>query len=223
VSGLTSPGPLVCRAVLFDLDGVLIDSTESFHRHWLSWADRHGLDGEATFEIGHGLRTADHIRLVAPDLDADLEARRFEELEVEDTEGIRAYPGARELLATLPANCWAVVTSSIDLLAKARLRAGGLPVPEVLVSADDVTKGKPHPEGYLLASKLLGVPARDTVVIEDSPAGVGAGLAAGAIVVAVPTTHAPDQLAEAAFVAPLKHIDARQRDATAIELSMRGK
>ncbi len=217
-------GPLTqevtCRALLFDLDGVLIDSTPDFHRHWIAWAAAHGLDGEATFEVGQGIRTADHIRLVAPHLDPDLEARRFEEMEVEDVGETVALPGARNLVAQVPPNRWAVVTSSIRSLARARLRAGGVPLPKVLVCADDVTNGKPDPEGYVRACSELGVPANTTVVFEDSPAGVAAGRAAGAFVIAVPTTHTHEQLAGADAVTPLVAIGVRVSEGGVIALQI---
>jgi mannitol-1-/sugar-/sorbitol-6-phosphatase len=203
---------IVCRAVLFDLDGVLIDSAADFHRHWLTWARHHGIDGEATFEVGHGLRTADHIRLVAPHLDADSEAHRFEEMEVHDAGGTAAVAGASELVAELPPGRWAVVTSSIRSLAMARLRAAGLPTPDVLVCADDVTAGKPDPEGYARAIRALGVHANQAVVVEDSPAGVAAGQAAGAFVIAVLTTHSAVHLAAADVVAPLTRISAESSE-----------
>jgi mannitol-1-/sugar-/sorbitol-6-phosphatase len=171
--------------------------------------------------MGQGLRTADHIRLVAPHLDADREADRFELMEVEDATETRAFPGALDLVAALPLDRWAVVTSSIPPLAKARLRAAGLPVPQVLVAAHDVAAGKPDPEGYLRASELLAVPSQATIVIEDSPAGVEAGRRAGARVIAVPTTHEIEQLGHADLVVPLTRLAVRNPIRDEIEIVVR--
>ena len=191
---------VLAEVVLFDLDGVLVDSTPTFRRHWYRWAAEHGLDGPATFDVGQGIQTADHIRIVAPHLDAAREAERFERLEVEDAEGVEAIPGARELVASVPEERWAVVTSSIRPLALARLRSAGLPIPRVLVSAEEIARGKPAPDGYLEAARALGCPIEKAVVVEDTPPGVDAGKAAGARVVAVATTYRREQLARADLI-----------------------
>jgi mannitol-1-/sugar-/sorbitol-6-phosphatase len=205
---------------LFDLDGVLVDSDEAFHRQWLRWAAQHGVDGEATFQIGQGLLTADHIRIVAPHLDADLEAERFDHAAVHDVEGVRAISGAPELVSALPDCGWSVVTSSIRPLALARLRAAGIPVPKSLVTPELVTRGKPDPEGYLRAAELLGVPPAEAVVIEDSPTGVKAGRSAGAIVIAVETTHSRADLSEADLITRLAAITVRVGQRDLIELAV---
>jgi mannitol-1-/sugar-/sorbitol-6-phosphatase len=215
-----SPGPISCRAILFDLDGVLVDSQEAFHRQWLAWAAQHGVDGEATFQLGQGLLTADHIRIVAPHLNADLEAERFDEAAVDDVDGVRAISGARTLVEGLPKGAWAVVTSSIERLARSRLRAAGLPEPAVLITPEVVTRGKPDPEGYIRAAQLLGVSPAASVVIEDSPTGIRAGRAAGAFVIAIPTTHPREELLDASVIAALTDIQARSRhDRGLIELT----
>jgi mannitol-1-/sugar-/sorbitol-6-phosphatase len=170
------------------VDGVLVDSTAAVEEAWTRFATRHGLDPQHMIANCHGRRTIDLIRLVAPHLDADVEATRIEREEVGTASPVRALPGARELLQTIPANRFAVVTSGARRLAVARLQAAGLPLPAVLVTADDVEKGKPDPTGYLSAAAQLGVEPPQSLVIEDSPAGVTAALSAGMTVIAVLTT-----------------------------------
>ena len=164
-----------CDAVLFDLDGVLIDSTTCIVRHWKQWAERHDLDLNAVMQVAHGIRTIETIRLVAPHLDAEKEEEQFTVLEVADTEGVVAIEGARRLVENLPKDVWAIVTSGSSELAKARLRRAGLPIPHMLVTADEVTHGKPAPEPYLLGAKRLGFAVERCIVIEDAPAGIEAG------------------------------------------------
>ena len=145
-----------CSAILFDLDGVLVDSTRSVDREWRAWARRKGVDGDAIMAIAHGVRTVEVIRRVAPQLDAEAEARKIEKHEAHDKEGVSVMAGAAELLRSIPDNRWGVVTSGTRPLATARLRFCGLPVPKVLVTADDVANGKPHPEPYLKGAERLG-------------------------------------------------------------------
>lgn len=185
------------RAVLSDLDGVLVDSSAVIERTWRGFAERHGLDPDEVVAAGHGRRSVDLIRLVAPHLDAELEAARVEREEIAGAPGLRPLPGARELIASIPAERFAIVTSGSRPLALARLRAAGLPVPEVLVTAEEVDDGKPHPAGYLRAAKLLGVDPAHSIVLEDAPAGVEAGRAAGMTVIAVLTTNDESALARA--------------------------
>ena len=183
-----------CDAILFDLDGVLIDSRICIVRHWREWAHQHGLDLAAIMQVAHGLRTVETMRLVAPHLDAEEEAERFTEAEVVDTEGVVAIEGASQLLNRLPQDVWAIVTSGSKELAMARLRQAGLPIPRTLVTADDVKQGKPAPEPYLVAAKRLGVAASRCVVVEDAPAGIEAARAAGMQVIAITMTHSRDEL-----------------------------
>lgn len=184
------------RALLSDLDGVLVDSTTAVERSWRAFARREALDPDAVVAHAHGVPSRAVIERVAPHLDAAAEARRVEREQVQDPAGATALPGAHALL-TAPPRRFAVVTSCTDSLARGRLAAAGLPVPEVLVTADTLRCGKPDPEGYLAAAARLGVTPRDCVVVEDAPAGVAAGLAAGMTVVAVLTTHAAGELAAA--------------------------
>jgi sugar-phosphatase len=194
--------PLRCRALLFDLDGVLADSTASVEYHWRAWAARHGLDPDALLHVVHGRRAIDTIRDVAPALDAEAELAALVEAEAGDTAGVTASPGAAALLPRLPAGAWAVVTSGVRAVALARLRAGGLPLPPLLVPADEIARGKPDPEGYLTAAARLGVAPGDCVVFEDAPAGVAAARAAGMRCVALTTTHPASALTHADRIAP---------------------
>ena len=191
---------LECDGVLFDLDGVLVDSARVVVRTWHTWARTKGLDAERFMEIAHGRRPAETIRLIAPDLDAEAEAAELERLEVNDTDGILQIEGALELLRSLPEGSWTVVTSGSRALASGRMRHVGLPLPERFVTADDVSSGKPHPEAYLKGAKILGASPETCVVIEDAPAGVQSAKAAGMRVVAVATTHRAEDLHEADVV-----------------------
>jgi HAD superfamily hydrolase (TIGR01509 family) len=177
------------RAVLSDLDGVLVDSGAAVERAWCRFAARNGIDPAHVLAESHGRRSVDVIRVVAPHLDAEAEAIRIEREEIEDASDLRALPGARELVATVPPERFAIVTSGTRALAVARLNAAGLPVPEVLVSAEQVECGKPDPAGYLRAAELLGVEPSHSLVLEDAPAGVEAARAAGMTVIAVLTTN----------------------------------
>jgi sugar-phosphatase len=191
---------LECNGVLFDLDGVLVDSARVVVRTWRAWARTKGLDAERFIEVAHGRRPAETVRLIAPDLDSESEAAELERIEVGDKDGILEVEGAVELLGTLPEGSWTVVTSGSRSLASGRMRHVGLPLPERFVTADDVENGKPHPEAYLKGAEILGASPEACVVIEDAPAGVRAGRAAGMAVWAVTTTHDADELTEAARI-----------------------
>ena len=190
---------LRCRALLFDLDGVLADSTASVVRHWSRWAARRGLDVDALLRVVHGRRAIDVIREVTPALDAEAELAGAER---DAPGGVVALPGAAALLARLPARHWAVVTSGVRAVALARLRACALPVPPLLVAADEIARGKPDPEGYLTAAARRGVAPADCVVVEDAPPGLAAARAAGMRCVALTTTHAESALAGADLIVP---------------------
>jgi sugar-phosphatase len=192
---------LECDAVLFDLDGVLVDSRACVERHWRRWASEHGIDPDETMRFAHGRPTVDSIRLVAPHLPADLEAARLNAAEAFDTDGVVAIQGAAELVRRLSPTVWAIATSGTRDTALTRLRHTGVPVPHVLITADDTTRGKPDPEPYLLAAAGLNVPPGRCVVIEDAPPGITAGRAAGMRVVAVATTHPAAELEEASVIA----------------------
>ncbi len=188
---------LECDAVLFDLDGVLVDSTVCVERHWRRWAAEHHLDCDAIMRVAHGRPSVETIRLAAPHLPAEEEAARHDAGEAFDTEGVMAIEGAAELVRPLPPHAWAIATSGTRDTAMTRLRHTGVPVPSVLVTADDVKHGKPDPEAYLLAAAKLDVQPQKCVVVEDAPAGILAARAAGMRVVAVATTHAQAELGEA--------------------------
>lgn len=188
---------LRCAAVLFDLDGVLIDSTPAVTRVWEWWAREHGFDPEKTVREAHGRPSIDTIREHLPNADHEAENRIVEAKEIEDVEGIVPLPGALNLLSTLPPGRWTIATSCTRPLAETRIRAGGLPVPQKFITASDITKGKPNPEPYEKAAALLGFPSSACVVFEDVPAGIRAGKAAGAKVIAVRTTDSDKELSAA--------------------------
>jgi len=177
-----------CSGVLFDLDGVLIDSTPAVTRVWRQWAMEHGFDPEEVVARVHGRPSLATVREYLPNADHAAENREIERPEMRDADGIITLPGARELLLQLPAKRWTIATSCTRSLAEVRLRAAGLPVPERIVTSTDVTLGKPHPEPFLKAATKLGFPASECVVVEDVPAGIRAGKAAGATVIAFRTT-----------------------------------
>jgi len=186
-----------CAAILFDLDGVLVDSTGSVDRQWRAWARQKGVDEEMVIAIAHGVRTIEVIKRVAPHLDAEAEVEELESREADDHEGVSVMPGSAELLQSIPEGRWCVVTSGTRHLAASRLRFAGLPVPKILVTADDVANGKPHPEPYLRGAKLLGMNPEECLVIEDAPAGIESAHAGGMKVVGMASTFQPAQLTAA--------------------------
>jgi sugar-phosphatase len=187
----------LCSAVLFDLDGVLVDSTRSVERQWRIWAREQVVDGDKVIAISHGVRAIEVIRAVAPHLDAEAEVRKLESREADDRDGVVEMPGAVELVGGIPEGRWCVVTSGTRHLASARLRLFGIPVPKILVTADDVTNGKPHPEPYLKGAELLGVNPEECLVIEDAPAGIQSAHAGGMKVIALTSTFPASALGEA--------------------------
>lgn len=198
---------LECGALLFDLDGVLVDSGASTERAWRLWAEKHDLDAQEILKIAHGRRTVETVQLVAPHLSAEDEKAILEDIEVEDVAEIGEILGAAELLRALPPERWAVVTSGTRKLATSRLHQMSLPVPRVLVCAEDVTNGKPDPECYLKAARLLGVDSEDCIVIEDAPTGIEAAHAAGMRVIVLATTHSAEETSAAEVrTQSLKHV-----------------
>jgi sugar-phosphatase len=186
-----------CAALLFDMDGVLINSTPAVARVWRRWAIEHGFNPDEVVSRAHGRPSLTTVSEYLPNADHEAENREVERREMEDLEGVVPLPGARELLAALPANRWTIVTSSTRPLAEVRLRAAGLPVPAYLITSSDVTHGKPYPEPYLKAAQVLGFPAPDCIVVEDVPAGIQSGKAAGARVIAFTTTMPAPKLRQA--------------------------
>lgn len=175
--------------ILFDLDGVLVDSRQLVERIWRDWARPRGQDAARFIRVAHGRRTSETLREVAPELDVAAETAVLDAMEETATEGLVPIPGAVALLASLDASAWAVVTSGSRAVAILRLRTTGLPMPRELVTGDEVRFGKPDPEPYLLGARRTGVEPARCLVVEDSPAGVAAGKAAGMRVAAITTTH----------------------------------
>jgi sugar-phosphatase len=181
-SDIDSPGSisvLACDAVLFDCDGVLVDSDASVLAAWNRWAADGRLDPQAVISSAHGRRAADTVAAFLPPEQVSEGIARINRYELEDAVRVRAMPGARDLLRSMPERTWAVVTSGTRALAEARLRAAGLPPPEILVTADDVERGKPDPEGYATAAQRLDVDPARTAVVEDAATGMVAARAAG--------------------------------------------
>ncbi len=186
-----------CCAILFDLDGVLVDSTRSVERQWRAWAREQGIDEERVMAIAHGVRSIEVIRVVTPHLDGEAEVRKLESREADDRDGVVVMPGAVDLVRAIPERRWCVVTSGTRHLAITRLRLAGIPVPKVLVTADDVAYGKPHPEPYLRGAELLDVKPAECLVIEDTPAGIQSAHAGGMKAIAVTSTFLASALGEA--------------------------
>jgi len=200
-SSLTSsPVTIRCKGFLFDMDGILISSLGSVERSWTKWALLRGIDPKGAVSIAHGRRAIETIAVLCPDLNAEEELRVIEEIEVNDNEGLTVLPGVLKLLSALPKDRWTVVTSATERLARVRLAAGGIPVPERLVTAETVRLGKPDPAPYLAGAALLGLAAEDCVVFEDSPAGVKSGRAAGCTVVATTFSHSIQALEAAHYL-----------------------
>jgi len=189
--------PIRCRGVLFDLDGVLVDSTPAVARVWAGWAKAHGFDPDEVVKQAHGKPSIATIRELLPNADHEAENREVERREIADVEGIIPLPGAVELLHALPPDRWAIVTSCTRPLAHVRITAAGLPKPKYIVTSSDVKNGKPDPEPYLKGAQMLGVSAVDCLVLEDAPAGIRAGKAAGAHVIATRATASDAELREA--------------------------
>jgi len=181
--------PIPCRAVLFDLDGVLADSRRVVEGVWKVWAAEKGLDPAPFLAIAHGRRTSEILRTVAPQLDIAAETNRLDRMEEFGTEGLVPIPGAADFVRSLPRDRWGVVTSGHRACAEFRLRYVGIPSPRVFITGDMVTKGKPDPEGYLRGAKELGFSPANCVVFEDAPPGVAAAHAAGMRVIGILTTH----------------------------------
>jgi sugar-phosphatase len=190
-----------CRAVLFDLDGVLVDSTPAVARVWARWAIAHGISPELAIAHAHGRRSIETIRTLTPQIDAEKENVWVEQMEIDDKDGVTALPGAARLLSSLPQDRFAIVTSATASLARARIGYAGLPLPRTLVTADDVTEGKPSPEPYLKGAELLRIAPHDCLVFEDAPAGIASARAAGMRVIAIPTTYPPAELSRADGIA----------------------
>lgn len=190
-----------CDAVLFDLDGVLVDSIQCIERIWREWAAKHQISFIELMQIAHGRRTVETVQIIAPHLDPDQELEALEGEESSNLEGVRKIDGAVELLHPLPKDNWAIVTSGSYRTATARINFAGLPAPKVLVTSDNVERGKPAPDAYLLAAKRLGIEPHHCIVIEDAPAGIKAAHAASMPAIAVATTYTKEELSGADVIA----------------------
>lgn len=210
------------HALLFDNDGTLVSSLDSVERCWTRWAGEYGVTPEEFGRVAlHGRPAAEIVADLLPARLVPEAVARVEQLEVDDVPdgGVRLLPGTRDLLDSLPADRWAVVTSATRRLAEARLDAVGI-LPKTLIAADDITRGKPDPEPYLLAARRLGVDPAHCVVFEDAPAGLRAGRAAGMTTVALATTHRAEVLDADLVVADLSALSALVTDG-GVEISVR--
>jgi sugar-phosphatase len=195
---LNEPACVTAKGILFDMDGVLISSIGSVRRCWRRWAKMYDVPDAEEYEVPHGVRAIDIVRALRPDIDAREGLRAIEDMEVQDVADLQVLPGVKTLLAGLPPERWAIVTSSTRRLLLVRLKAAGLPVPERIITADDVERGKPDPEPYRRGVELLGFRSEECLVVEDAPSGVGAGKAAGCHVLGVLGTHSAEELHGAA-------------------------
>lgn len=191
---------LSCHAVIFDLDGVLIDSQAAIRQRWKRWAAHHDIPFEEVEAVYHGRPMAEVIDAVAPDLDLQEEMDRMDQLAAPEDGALQAFPGAAALLEALPDGRWTIATSGRRSTATGRLRASGLPMPDTLVTADDVSRGKPAPDPYRLAAKRLGRSPEQCVVFEDAPAGVESARRAGAAVIGIASHSPPEALRDATAV-----------------------
>ncbi len=189
-----------CQGLLFDMDGILISSLGSVERSWTKYAEMRGIDPAKAMRIVHGRRAIDSIIELLPDADAEAELKILEDIECSDNEGLQVLPGVLALLNSLPKDRWTVVTSATEKLARVRLAAGGIPVPERIVTAEAVTWGKPHPEPFLAGAAVLGFKPQDCVVFEDSASGAEAGRAAGCTVIATTFSHTTESLEVASYL-----------------------
>ncbi len=210
---------LNCRAILFDLDGTLVDSATRVERLWVAWSKKRGIDTGYLLQVMHGRPAAETIRIAAPHLSVQDEFQALEAEEIADMEGVRPYPSADALLNVLSPHQWAIVTSGTRRVAEARMRHVGLPKPEVFITVDDVKAGKPEPDGYLLAASRLKLKPSDCVVVEDAPAGVQAGKSAGMRVIAVASTLTSDVLSQADVA--VRHLSEIKLDSTTQGIQIR--
>ena len=195
-----TPVSIRCQGVLFDMDGILVSSLGSVERSWTTWAASRGVDVTLAIHTAHGCRAIETVRKLRPDLDDEAELKFIEDLEIADEEGLSVLPGVPALLASLPRHRWTVVTSATEKLARIRMAAGGILVPERIITADMVTSGKPHPEPYLRGAEILGLNPADCVVFEDSASGAKAGRAAGCTVIGTTFSHPIEQLGAAHYL-----------------------
>lgn len=193
---------VITDALLFDIDGVLLNSDSVVKNHWTQFAKRNGLNVEEVLSSIHGRRSIDVITDLSEDKDIDIEKQHqwLEDLETKDVQGIKKFENARKLTTILPPNRWAIVTSGSTNVATARLEFVGIKPPAIFITAEDVESGKPDPKGYELAAKRLGFDIDRCCVVEDAPVGIQAGTQAGASTIAISTTNPVDKLQKATYV-----------------------
>lgn len=191
----------MCRAILFDLDGVLVDSRRAVENSWNQWAAERGVHNEALLQLAHGRRTSESLPEIAPHLDVATEVANLERIETTMMQGLFPVPGAQTLLGALAPNQWAIVTSGSAKVALARMSYCTIPTPTVFVTANDITAGKPAPDGYLIAAQRLHVRPSACIVVEDTRAGIASGKAGGMTVIAVSGTEDAEALRAADAVA----------------------
>jgi mannitol-1-/sugar-/sorbitol-6-phosphatase len=196
----SSPVTVRCKGVLFDMDGILIASLGSVERSWTKWAGMRNVDVALALSLAHGRRAIETVAELRPDLDAETELKVIETIEIADGQGLAILPGVEKMLSSLPHGRWTVVTSATEGLARARLAACGIPVPERMVTAETVAQGKPNPAPYLAGAAILGFAPEECVVFEDSSAGTQSGRAAGATVIATTFSHPVESLAAAHYL-----------------------
>jgi sugar-phosphatase len=197
---LTSPMVVETKGILFDMDGVLVSSIGSVIRSWRRWAEMYDVPNAEVYEVPHGMRAIEIVKSLRPDIDPVEGLRVIEDIELDDVADLVVLPGVRVLLESLPPERWAIVTSATRRLLLGRLVAAGLPIPGLIITADDVERGKPDPEPYVRGAGLIGLRPEDCVVVEDAPSGVGAGVAAGCRVLGVLGTHAAADLNKADWI-----------------------
>jgi sugar-phosphatase len=202
LSKTSSPVQVLCKGILFDMDGILISSLGSVDRSWTKWSLMRGVDPVYACRIAHGCRSIETVAILRPDLDPEIENEIIEGMEIEDTDGVAILPGVMDLLTALPRDRWTVVTSATEPLARSRLAAGGIPMPDRIVTAESVREGKPHPAPYLAGAALLGLRPEECVVFEDAASGAKAGRAAGCTVVATTFAGSVESLAAAHYLIP---------------------
>lgn len=193
---------LSCIAVIFDLDGVLIDSDDAIEQRWRQWAESHDIPFEEIEAVYHGRPMVEVIEEVAPELDPEAEIDRMHDVMTAAPDALRAFDGVKSMLEDLPSERWAIATSARRRTATNRLDHVGLPTPNVFITADDVKRGKPYPDAYRAAADRLNVDPSDCIVFEDAVSGVTAARRAGARVVGVATSNDPEALSEADTVIP---------------------
>ncbi|GAA5799561.1 HAD-like domain-containing protein [Helicostylum pulchrum] len=191
----TSTKKIRAKAIIFDLDGTMVDTTPLVERHWHLFAKENGLDGYKA--RSHGVRTMETFEKWAPHKATPEEVAEFEKKLADESDGISVLPGVSSLLEKIPSDKWGIYTGGTQYMAKKRLEQSKLPRPRTVICGDMLTKGKPDPAGYIRAAKEVGYQSNDVIVFEDAPAGVKSGRAAGAVVIACVTSHTVDQLKEA--------------------------